>query len=137
MGPQPELGAGGSVRDGAQKRGNRVGAAPFEVLDRVVQTMHCSGPLGRIVPEPRFGLRVCTVHDIPRDQRWAATSLTVQTMSHTIHRLSPGTMFIPLRGAGSEKAGEPESALREIRNGTRAGHCRCRTRTPADGVVGQ
>src|SRR5699024_12718635 len=75
-------------------------------------------------PEPRFGLRVCTVHDSPRDQRWAATSLTVQTMSHTIHRLSPGTMFTPLRGAGSEKGGEPESALRVIRNRTPAGHCR-------------
>src|SRR5699024_7876985 len=124
MGPQPELGAGGSVRDGAQKRGNRVGAAPFEVLDRVVQPMHGSGPLGRLVPEPRLGLRVCTVHDSPRDPRWAGTSLSVQTMSHTTHRLSPGTMFIPLRGAGSEKGGEPESALRVIRNRTPAGHCR-------------
>src|SRR5699024_2721607 len=124
MGPQPDLDAWGSVRACAQKCGNRVGAAPFEVLDRVVQTMHCSGPLGRIVPEPRFGLRVCTVHDSPRDQRWAATSLTDQTMSHIIHRLSSGTMFIPLRGAGSEKGGDPERALRVMRNRTPAGHCR-------------
>src|SRR5699024_3242093 len=99
--------------------------------------MHCSGPLGRMVPEPRLGLRVCTVHDSPRDQRWTATSLTVQTMSHTIHRLSPGTMFILLRAAGSEKGGEPESALRVIRNRTPAGHCRWGTRTPAVGAVGQ
>src|SRR5690625_7629781 len=89
--------------------------------------MYCSGPLGLILPEPRFGLRVCTVHDSPRDQRWAATSLTVQTMSHTIHRLSPGTMFIPLRGAGSEKGGEPESALRVIRN-RQIGRASCRER---------